>query len=403
MGDLVSKPADASDSSPGTMIYLDHAATTPTDPAVIEAMLPFWRETWGNPSSLYAAGRQARAALDRARAQLAEALRCHPREITITSGGSESDNLALRGVVAEARRVFARPHLITSAVEHHAITHTAEALSKEGADVTYVPVDACGMVSPDDIAGAIRPETCLISIMYANNEVGTVNAIAELAAIARARRIPFHTDAVQAPAYLPLDMDALGVDLLSLSAHKFNGPKGVGLLYTRRGTRWTPQITGGGQEMNRRAGTENVAFAVGMATALTRAAAARAATVAHCTALRDRFIARVMAEIPDVRLNGHPTARLANNVNLGFAGVEAESLLILLDAEGIAASAGSACASGSIEPSHVLTAMGVPEPHALGTLRFSLGPENTAAELDMVAEVLPRLVSRLRSLAPLMV
>jgi cysteine desulfurase len=403
MQDFATEDAFASSTTPGTIIYLDHAATTPTDPAVIEAMLPYWRETWGNPSSLYAAGREARAALDRARAALAEVLHCHPREITLTSGGSESDNLALRGIVAEARRTIARPHLITSAIEHHAIMHTAAALAKDGVDVTYLPVDAYGMVSPDDLAAAIRPETCLVSIMYANNEVGTLNPIPVLAAIARARHIPFHTDAVQAPGYLPLDVEALGVDLLSLSAHKFNGPKGIGLLYTRRGTRWTPQITGGGQEMNRRAGTENVAYAVGMATALARAEAARPETIAHCAALRDAFVARLMAEIADVRLNGHPTARLANNANLGFAGVEAESLLILLDAEGIAASAGSACASGSIEPSHVLTAMGVPEAYALGTLRFSLGPETTAAELDTVAALLPRLVARLRSLASLAV
>lgn len=396
------RPGEA---SPGTIIYLDHAATTPTDPAVIAAMLPYWRETWGNPSSLYAAGRQARAALDRARAALAEVLRCHPREITITSGGSESDNLALRGVVAEARKAHpdTRPHLITSAVEHHAILHTADALAQTGADVTYLPVDADGMVSPVALAAAIRPQTCLVSLIYANNEVGTVNPIADLATVAREHGVPFHTDAVQAPGYLPLRVDDLGVDLLSLSAHKFNGPKGVGLLYTRRGVRWTPQLTGGGQEMNRRAGTENVAYAVGMATALARAEAARPQTVAHCVALRDRLIARVTAAIPDVRLNGHPTARLANNANLGFADVEAESLLILLDAEGIAASAGSACASGSIEPSHVLTAMGVPEAYALGTLRFSLGPETTEAEIDTVADTLPRLVSRLRALSSLTV
>ncbi len=403
MQDFATEDARPSAPTPETTIYLDHAATTPTDPAVIAAMLPYWRETWGNPSSLYAAGRQARAALDRARAALAEVLRCHPREITITSGGSESDNLALRGIAAEARRTVARPHLIISAVEHHAVMHTAAALAKDGVDVTYLPVDAYGMVAPDDLAAAIRPETCLVSIIYANNEVGTVNPIPALAAIARARQIPFHTDAVQAPGSLPVDVETLGVDLLSLSAHKFNGPKGVGLLYTRRGARWTPQITGGGQEMNRRAGTENVAYAVGMATALARAEAARAETVAHCTALRDTFVARLMAEIPDVRLNGHPTERLANNANLGFAGVEAESLLILLDAEGVAASAGSACASGSIEPSHVLTAMGVPESYALGTVRFSLGPETTPIELDTVAAILPRLVARLRSLASLAV
>ncbi len=392
-----------SETPPGTTIYLDHAATTPTEPAVIEAMLPYWRETWGNPSSLYAAGRQARAALDRARAALAEVLHCHPREIIITSGGSESDNLALRGAVSEARRVVPRPHLITTAIEHHAILHTAAALERDGVDVTYLPVDEYGMASPNDLAAAIRPETCLVSIMYANNEVGTINPIAELAAIARERQIPFHTDAVQAAGAGSLDVDELGVDMLSLSAHKFNGPKGIGLLYTRRGTRWTPQITGGGQEMNRRAGTENVAYAVGMAVALAHAEAERPRAVAHCTALRDRLIERVLAEIPDVCLNGHPSLRLANNANLGFAGVEAESLLILLDAEGIAASAGSACASGSIEPSHVLTAMGVPEPYALGTLRFSLGTENTADEIESVADLLPRLVARLRSLAPLAV
>lgn len=399
---MSARPGEA---SPGTIIYLDHAATTPTDPAVIAAMLPYWHETWGNPSSLYAAGRQARAALDRARAALAEVLRCHPREITITSGGSESDNLALRGVVAAARKAHpdTRPHLITSAVEHHAILHTADALAETGVDVTYLPVDTDGMVSPVALAAAIRPQTCLVSLIYANNEVGTVNPIAALAAVAREHGVPFHTDAVQAPGYLPLRVDDLGVDLLSLSAHKFNGPKGIGLLYTRRGVRWTSQLTGGGQEMNRRAGTENVAYAVGMATALARAEAARPQIVAHCAALRDRLIARVTAAIPDVRLNGHPTARLANNANLGFADVEAESLLILLDAEGIAASAGSACASGSIEPSHVLTAMGAPEAYALGTLRFSLGPETTEADIDTVADTLPRLVSRLRSLASLAV
>lgn len=403
MNALASPFDESAQMSLGTTIYLDHAATTPTDPAVVEAMLPYWCETWGNPSSLYAAGRQARAALDRARAALAGVLHCHPREITVTSGGSESDNLALRGSVAEARRVRARPHLITSAVEHHAVLHTAAALEKDGVDVTYLPVDGYGMVSPDDLAAAIRPETCLVSIMYANNEVGTINPIAELAAVARTRHIPFHTDAVQAAGALSLDVEELGVDMLSLSAHKFNGPKGIGLLYTRRGTRWTPQITGGGQEMNRRAGTENVAYAVGMAVALANAEANRSRTVAHAAALRDRLIERVMAAIPDVRLNGHPLSRLANNANLGFAAVEAESLLIMLDAEGIAASAGSACASGSIEPSHVLTAMGVPEPYALGTLRFSVGADNTAGEIDTVADLLPRLVARLRSLAPLTV
>ncbi len=385
-------------------IYLDHAATTRTERAVVEAMLPYWTEIWGNASSIYAAGRDARAALDRARASLAETLGCHPREITITSGGSESDNLALRGVVERAREAGNRqPHLITSAVEHHAIMHTAEALAKTGVAVTYLPVDAYGAVSPDDLAAAIRSETCLVSLIYANNEVGTVNPIADLAAVARAHGVPFHTDAVQAPGALPIDVHALGVDLLSLSAHKFGGPKGVGLLYARRDVRFAPQITGGGQEMNRRAGTENVAYAVGMATALTHAEVMRAQWVAECARLRNAFVARILAAVPDARLNGYPIGdpmtRLANNANIGFAGIEAESLLILLDTEGIAASVGSACASGSIEPSHVLRAMGVPDEYALGTLRFTFGPENTDAELDTVAAVLPRLVARLRAVA----
>jgi len=385
---------------PAARIYLDHAATTRTERAVVEAMLPYWTEVWGNASSIYATGREARAALDRARATLAETLGCHPREITLTSGGSESDNLALRGVVERAREAGnAQPHLITSAVEHHAIMHTAEALAKMGVAVTYLPVDAYGAVSPEDLAAAIRPETCLVSLIYANNEVGTVNPIADLAAVARARGVPFHADAVQAPGALPIDVHALGVDLLSLSAHKFGGPKGVGLLYARRDIRFAPQITGGGQEMNRRAGTENVAYAVGMATALTHAAAMRAQWVAQCARLRDDFVGRILAAVPDARINGHPTARLANNANIGFAGIEAESLLILLDTEGVAASAGSACASGSIEPSHVLRAMGIPDAYALGTLRFTFGPENTDAEVDAVVDLLPRLVARLRAVA----
>ncbi len=382
-----------------TTIYLDHAATTPTDAAVVEAMLPYWTELWGNPSSLYTAGRQAHAALDRARATLAEVLHCHPREITLTSGGTESDNLALRGILAAATETGERPHLITTAVEHHAVLHTADALANAGAAVTYLPVDAYGAVSPADLAAAIRPNTRLVSVIYANNEVGTVNDLAALAAVAHAHGIPFHTDAVQAPGYLPLDVAALDVDALSLSAHKFNGPKGVGLLYVRRGTRFTPQITGGGQEMNHRAGTENVAYAVGMAAALVRAESRRPQTVMHCAALRDAFVARILREIPDTQVNGHPVARLANNANIGFAGVEAESLLILLDAEGVAASAGSACASGSIEPSHVLTAMHIPDEYALGTLRFSLGAATTSAELDAVATLLPRFVERLRTLS----
>ena len=384
----------------GTTVYLDYASTAPTLPIAVEAMLPLWGQTWGNPSSLYAAGRQARAALDRARAAVAGVLGCHPREITFTSGGTESDNLALRGVVERAREGGNRPHLVTSAAEHSAVLDTAAALARTGVDVTYLPVDEYGAVSPAALADALRPETCLVSLMVGNNEVGTINPIAALAAVARERGVPFHTDAAQAPGVLPVDVDALGVDLLSLSAHKFGGPKGAGVLYTRRGTRLAPQITGGGQEMHRRAGTENVAFAVGLATALTYAETHRVETAAHVARLRDSFVRHVLVATPDARLFGHPTDHLPGIANLGFAGVEAESLLILLDAEGIAAAAGAVCASGSIEPSHVLLAMGVPADYALGSVRFSFGTANTDADLATACEAVPRLVARLRGLSP---
>ncbi len=395
--------ADRATGPTGTVVYLDYASTAPTLPAVVEAMLPYWTGAWGNPSSLYAAGRQARAALDRARATVAGVLGCHPREIAFTSGGTESDNFALRGSVERARERGTRPHLVTSAAEHTAVLDTAAALVKTGVDVTYLPVDAHGAVSPAALAAALRPETCLVSLMVGNNEVGTINPIAALAAVARERGVPFHTDAAQAPGVLPVDVDALGVDMLTLSAHKFGGPKGAGLLYTRRGSRIAPQITGGGQEMNRRAGTENVAFAVGMATALAHAEAHRAGTAAHVGRLRDEFVRRVREATPDARLFGHPVEHLPGLANLGFAGVEAESLLILLDAEGIAAAAGAVCASGSIEPSHVLLAMGVPADYALGSVRFSFGAANTDADMGTASEAVPRLVARLRELSPLAV
>ncbi|HEX5503451.1 MAG TPA: cysteine desulfurase family protein, partial [Thermomicrobiales bacterium] len=326
-----------------TRIYLDHAATTPVDPAVVAAMLPYWTARWGNPSSLYAAGRAARAALDAARAAVAAVLRCAPGEVIFTSGGTEGDNLALKGVVEAALLAGRGRHLVTTAIEHHAILHTAAYLERFGAAVTYLPVDAAGCVAPAAVAAALRPDTCLVSVMYANNEIGTIEPLAEIAALTRPRGIPFHTDAVQAASSLPLDVDALGVDLLTLAAHKFYGPKGVGALYVRAGTPLLYQQQGGPQEGDRRGGTENVALAVGLAAALDRAAAARDADNAHCRALRDRLVAGILAAIPGARLNGPAGAgRLSNNVNVAFPGVDGESLIIALDLAGVAASSGSA-------------------------------------------------------------
>lgn len=381
-----------------TRIYLDHAATTPVDPAVVQAMLPYWTNAWGNPSSLYAAGRAARTALDESRAAVARVLGCAPNEIVFTAGGTEGDNLALKGVVAAAQAASRPTHLITTAIEHHAILHAAEYLERFGTAVTCLPVDAEGFVDPAALAAALRPETCLISIIYANNEIGTIQPIADLAAIARQHGIPFHTDAVQAAGSLPLDVGALGVDLLTLAAHKFYGPKGVGALYVRNGTPMLYQQQGGPQEGDRRGGTENVAAIVGLAIALTRAEAARTAYNDHCRALRDRLIDGILATIPASRLNGpRGDLRLPNNVNASFSGVEGESLIIALDLEGIAASSGSACTTGATEPSHVLRAIGVPEESIAGSLRLTLGRDNTPADVDELLALLPDLIARLRT------
>ena len=380
-----------------TRIYLDHAATTPVDPAVVAAMLPYWTEVWGNPSSLYAAGRAARAALDEARAAVAAVLRCAPGEVIFTSGGTEGDNLALKGVVQAALLAGRGRHLVTTAIEHHAILHTAAYLERFGAEVTYLPVDAEGCVAPADVAAALRPDTCIVSVQYANNEIGTIEPLAEIAAVTRARDIPLHTDAVQAAGSLPLDVDALGVDLLTIAAHKFYGPKGVGALYVRAGTPILYQQQGGPQEGDRRGGTENVALAVGLATALTRAATARDADNAHSRALRDRLTSGILSSVPDVRLNG-PTgdARLANNVNVAFTGVDGESLVIALDLAGVAASSGSACTTGATEPSHVLRAIGVPDDAIAGSLRLTVGRDNTPAQIEEVLALLPDIIARLR-------
>jgi len=377
-------------------IYLDHSATTPVDPRVVAAMAPFWTELYGNPSSIYGLGRRAAAALEDARRRIGHILNCGPAEIVFTGCGTESDNLALRGV-ALAAAARGKRHLITTPIEHHAVLHTANDLAEHfDCEVTLVPVDRYGLVDPDAVAAAIRPDTALVSVMMANNEVGTIQPIAEIAARVRERGVPFHTDAVQAGGHLPLDVEALQVDLLSLSAHKFYGPKGVGLLYVRRGVRLLPVQTGGGQERGRRSGTENVPYIVGMATALELAQAERDAEARRLNLLRDRLIQGLMARIPDLILTGHPTQRLPGHVSLIVPGAEAEALLIALDMAGIAASSGSACATGSPTPSHVLTAMGYTPQEAMSALRLTLGRANSEADVDYVIEKLAEIVPRVR-------
>jgi len=383
-------------------IYLDHAATTPVDHRVVQAMLPYWTEQWGNASSIYALGRQASQALEEARENVAQILNCTPKEIIFTSCGTESDNLALRGVVFERQKRLKKNHIVTSPIEHHAIGHTVEQLVKHfGFEATTLPVDRFGLVDPADVERSIRPETAIVSVMYANNEVGTIEPIAEIGRIAREQKVPFHTDAVQAGGTLSLDVEALNVDLLSLSAHKFYGPKGVGLLYARRGVPLLPMQTGGGHERNRRAGTENVPYAVGLATALRLAYDEADETNARIARLRDRLVAGVLESIPDSQLSGHPSQRLANSASFLFKYVEGESILLSLDQLGIAASSGSACTSGSLEPSHVLMAMGFAHEVAHGSLRLTLGKGNTTQDIDYVLEVLPGIIDKLRRMSPL--
>lgn len=377
-------------------IYLDHAATTAVDPRVLDAMLPYLRERYGNPSSAYALAREARKGVDAARDRVAEVLGCRNTEIIFTSGGSESDNLAIKGVVL-ARPEVGR-HIVTTSVEHHAVLHTCEYLERHlGYEITYLPVDSYGRVDPEQLEQALRPETVLVSVMLANNEVGTIQPIAELARRAHAHGVPVHTDAVQGGASLKLDVEDLGVDLLSLSAHKFNGPKGVGVLYVRRGTTLLPQQQGGGQERGLRAGTENTAGIVGTAVALQLAQENRASFVAHSTELRDTLIEGVLGGVEGAVLTGHPVERLPNNASFAFAHADGEALLMALDSEGIAASIGSACTSGTLEISHVLRAMGLEDEMAMGSLRLTLGLENTAEEIERVLDVLPDVVERARA------
>lgn len=377
---------------------MDNAATTPVSPAVLEKMLPYFSECYGNANSIHSTGLDARKALNAARKRVAAALNCNPEEVYFTSGGSESDNWALKGVAFANRKKG--NHIITSAIEHHAILHTCEWLEKQGFEITYVPVDADGLVNPADVEAAITDKTILISIMAANNEIGTIEPIEEIAKIAHAHHVLFHTDAVQAIGAIPVDVRAIGCDLLSLSGHKFHGPKGVGALYIKQGTRIDNLIHGGAQERGRRASTENVAGIVGMAEAIELATANIPEKAARISALRDQLIDGLTA-LPYVRLNGHRTKRLPGNVNVSVRFIEGESLLLRLDLAGVAASSGSACTSGSLDPSHVLLAIGLPHEIAHGSLRLSLSDTTTQEEVDYVLSVLPGIIEYLRDMSPL--
>ncbi|MEA3335512.1 MAG: cysteine desulfurase family protein [Chloroflexota bacterium] len=382
-------------------IYMDYGATTPVRPEVLDAMAPYFRQVYGNPSSIHRQGRAAGKAIREARQTMADVLGCRPNDIVITSCGSESDNLALRGVALARRRRGEGNHIVVSAVEHKGILYTARQLRDEfGFELSELPVNAFGQVEPDELQGALRSDTLIVSIMAANNEVGTFQPLSELAALCREHKVPFHSDAVQAAKDLSLNVDDLGMDLMSLGAHKFYGPKGVGLLYVRPGTPLLPQVTGGSQEGRRRAGTENVPYIVGMAVALVLAQAERESESSRLASLRDRLVDRLLAGISGSYLTGHPTERLANHASFIVPGVEAEGMLIGLDMAGICASSGSACTSGAQEPSHVLTAMGVDRTDAAGHLRLTLGRSTTDAHIDRVVEHLPALVERLREVSP---
>ena len=387
------------------LIYMDHAGTTPLDTRVLKAMMPYFSQHFGNPSSIHSVGQGARRALDEAREKVAVVLGCRSSEVVFTSGGTESDNTALKGAAIALQQTG--NHIITSAIEHHAVLHTCQYLETQGFDVTYLPVDEYGMVEPESVARAITPQTILISIMYANNEIGTIQPIAEIAQMAKEqarvmeRTLVVHTDAVQAAGFLDLNVRRLGVDMLSLSAHKLYGPKGAGVLYVRRGTPFLPQQLGGGQERERRSGTENIPLIVGTASALEIAETEREQNGEHCQVLRDAIIRRVQVEISNALLNGHPTERLANNVNFSFEGVDGEPILLGLDMAGIAASSGSACSSGSLEPSHVLLALGQSAELARGSLRLTVGRYNTMEDVDHLFSVLVDLVSRLRQMPSL--
>jgi len=378
-------------------VYMDYAATTPVRPEVLEAMAPYFSERFGNPSSLYALAREAKEAVEEARGRAAAAIGADPGEVFFTAGGTEADNWAIKGTALRGKG----DHIVTSAIEHHAVIHPCRALERQGYRVTYLPVDEFGRVDPADAEDAIADETILVSVMAANNEIGTIQPIRAIADIAHDHGVPFHTDAVQAIGAYPVDVDDMGADLLALSAHKFGGPKGAGALYIRRGTRVGTFMDGGAQERGRRAGTENVPGIVGLGRAIDLATADIEGHSRRLAAMRDRLIRGILDDIPDTRLNGHPVERLANNVSVAFRYVEGESILLLLDALGIAASTGSACTSTSLEPSHVLTACGLPHEEAHGSLRLTLGSQNTGEDVDYVLSVLPGVIGRLRDISPL--
>lgn len=380
------------------MIYADNAATTKTSPLAQKAMLDAMERFWGNPSSLHTPGQQAKEAMQSAREAVARAIGAQPREIYFTSGGSEADNQA----IVSAARVGARKgkkHLITTAIEHHAVLHTVDQLAKEGFEVTLIPVDESGIVKVPDVADAIREDTALVSVMYANNEIGTIQPVAEIGALCRERGVPFHTDAVQAVGHLPIDVNAQNIDMLSLSGHKFHGPRGVGALYVRRGAPLLTFIQGGAQESGRRAGTENLPAIMGMAAALEDAVEHMEENSAHAVQLRDALIDG-LSKIPHSALNGDRKRRLPSNVNFCFEGIEGESLLLLLDDKGIAASSGSACTSGSLDPSHVLLAIGRPHEVAHGSLRLTLDRENTMEDVEVIVKAVTEVVSYLREMSP---
>lgn len=387
------------------LIYMDHAATTAVRPEALEAMLPYFGVSFGNPSSIYTLAQEARNAVDDARQTIAGLIGCRISELIFTSGGTESDNTALKGVAFALRNVG--NHIITTAIEHHAILHTCHQLEQFGFDVTYLPVDRHGLVDPDDVAKAITDRTILVSVMLANNEIGTIEPVAAIARTVKqeARRLDtnilMHTDAVQGAGFLDLNVRELGVDLMSLSAHKFHGPKGVGVLYVKRGTPFEPQMMGGGQERERRSGTENVPGIVGMAEAFRLACQERETTAARCVAMRDRIIEGLQDRVEHAHLNGHPVERLPNNVNISFEAVEGEPILLGLDFAGISASSGSACSSASLEPSHVLLAIGLAAELAQGSVRITLGKDNTDEEVDYMLSVIPDLVNRLRAMPSL--
>ncbi len=380
-------------------IYFDHAATTPVKDEVLKAMLPYFTEDYGNASTVYQLGQKSRAALDEARANVAGILNCKPNEIFFTGSGSEADNWAIKGA-AHANRAKGN-HIITSAIEHHAVLHTCKALEKEGFEVTYLPVDEYGRVSPEDVKNAIKDTTILITIMFANNEIGTIEPIAEIAEIAKEKKILFHTDAVQAVGAVPIDLKELKVDMMSMSAHKFNGPKGVGALYVRQGVRLTNLIEGGAQERGKRAGTENLPGIIGLAKALELATESIEEKDKKISAMRDYIIKNIEEKIPYCRLNGHREHRLPGNVNFSFEYIEGESMLLWLDINNIAASSGSACTSGSLDPSHVLLAIGLDHATAHGSLRVTLGEENTYEEADFLIKTLAETVDKLRKMSPL--